>query len=416
MFKLSRVIKCRQTLNIIMNILSDRNIQVEMNGKTSRTRILNNGVPQGSVLSSFLYNIYTSDIPTTKSRRFMYADDIAMAHQSNSFEEIERVLNEDLEKLSNYFKNWRLRPNVEKTVSCVFHLNNRQANRQLQLRFDSGDVRHEKFPKYLGIYLDRSLTFKHNMESVRNRLKSRVNIIQKLTGTTWGCSAKTLRITTKAMILSVAEYCSPVWMRSAHVKLIDTQINVALRIITGTVHSTPTPWIHVLSNIPPASITREQSAIRECIKFRNNPELPIHTDITSAPINQRLKSRKPFWIFYRNHTNIEDFKSRWKSWWNVSTVKNSALIHDPTIEVRGFNLPRKIWLRLNRIRTGHGCCAEQLNKWGLTDSPLCECGEVQTMLHLTRDCSIHSFKGSLEEINDVSDDAINWLTNLAIDI
>lgn len=117
MLKLSKIIKCRLTLNIIMNILSDRNIQ-------------NNGVPQGSVLSSFLYNVYTSDIPPTKSRKFMYADDIAMAYQSNSFEEIEKALNEDLEKISEYFKNWRLRPNVGKTVSCVFHLNNRQANRQ----------------------------------------------------------------------------------------------------------------------------------------------------------------------------------------------------------------------------------------------------------------------------------------------
>lgn len=125
------------------------------------------------------------------------------------------------------------------------------------------------------------------------------------------------------MILSVAEYCSAVWMRSAHVKLIDTQINVALRIISGTVHSTPIPWIHVLSNIPPASIAREQSAIRECVKFRNNPELPIYNDLISAPINQRLKSRKPFWIFYRNHTNIDDFKRRWKKWWNESSAPNT---------------------------------------------------------------------------------------------
>lgn len=169
----------------------------------------------------------------------MYADDNALAYQSKSFKEIEKALNEDLELLNEYFKNWRLRPNTGKTVSCSFHLNNRQANYQLKINFNGDTGKHEKFPKYLGVYLDRSLTFRRNMESIRNRLRSRVNVVQKLAGTTWGCSAKTLRTTTRAMILSVADYCSPVWMLSAHVKLIDTQINVAMRIITGAVYSTP---------------------------------------------------------------------------------------------------------------------------------------------------------------------------------
>lgn len=89
MLKLSRIIKCRQTLTVIMNVLSNRNIQVEMGSKLSRTRILNNGLPQGSVMSSFLDNIYTSDLPPPKSRKFIYADDTAIAYQSNSFEEID---------------------------------------------------------------------------------------------------------------------------------------------------------------------------------------------------------------------------------------------------------------------------------------------------------------------------------------
>lgn len=172
LLKLSRIIPCRLTLRLLMNILSDRNFQVTMNGKTSRMRILNNGLPQGSVLSSFLYSLYTSDLPDTVSRKFIYADDIAIAFQSKSFEDIEAMLNADLEKLSCFFKNWRLRPNVQKTVSCVFHLNNRQANRHLNIKMDGGDVEHDKNPKY------------RNLESIKGKLKSRVNIVQKLAGTT----------------------------------------------------------------------------------------------------------------------------------------------------------------------------------------------------------------------------------------
>lgn len=308
--KLSRIIKCRLTLTIIMNILSNRSFQVEMGNKTSRVR--------GSVVSSFLYNIYTSDLPATKSRKFMYADDNVLAFQAKSFEEIEKTLNEDLELLNRYFKTWRLRPNTGKTVSCSFHLNNRQANYQLKIKFDGDEVRHEKFPKYLGVYLDLSLTYRRNTESIRNRLRSRINVVQKLTGTSWGCSAKTLRITTTAMILPIADYCSPIWMRSAHVKLIDTQINVVMRIISGTVYSTPIPWIYALSNITSTEILREQSAIRECIKIQDNPRLPINNDVQSAPTTPSLKSRKPFWTYYRNFQEMENLKTRWKQWWSGS--------------------------------------------------------------------------------------------------
>lgn len=254
------------------------------------------------------------------------------------------------------------------------------------------------------------------MESVRSKLKSRVYIVQKLTGTTWGCSAKTLRTTTKAMILSVADYCSPVWMQSTHVKIIDAQIHIALRIISGAVYSTPTPWIYALSNIPPAFILREQSAIRECWKIQSNWDLPINNDIHSAPNTPRLKSRKPFWNFYRSFERMENLKSRWKRWWNESDVTNRILINDPTVEVKGTELPRQVWTRLNRIRTGHGCCAYTMHKWDVVESPLCECGDPQTMEHLVSVCSIHRFAGDINEINSVSDRAIDWLAKLRVNI
>ena len=54
---------------------------------------------------TFLYNIYTSDLPETDSRKFIYADDIAIAFQAKSFEEIEEQLEADLRKMTEFFKN-----------------------------------------------------------------------------------------------------------------------------------------------------------------------------------------------------------------------------------------------------------------------------------------------------------------------
>lgn len=122
MYKLSKIIPCRMTSKLIMSMLTDRTFQVTINGKESRKRVLNNGLPQGSVLSCFLYCVYTSDLPKIqqiKSRLFIYADDIAIAYQSNNFEDIENVLNEDLNELSNYFKDWRLKANTAYSISQI---------------------------------------------------------------------------------------------------------------------------------------------------------------------------------------------------------------------------------------------------------------------------------------------------------
>lgn len=123
LMKLSKIIPCRKTLSLLTNMLSDRTFQVSINGKCSRKRSLNNGLPQGSVLSCILYCLYTSDIPKLRSRQFIYADDIAIAYQAKSFKDLEDVLNMDLNTLSKYFTDWRLKPNTGKTVHCIFHLN-----------------------------------------------------------------------------------------------------------------------------------------------------------------------------------------------------------------------------------------------------------------------------------------------------
>jgi len=59
------------------------------NGKRSRLRRLMNGVPQGSVLVPLLFNIYISDLPGTVSRKYAYADDLAIMHGGGDWQAAE---------------------------------------------------------------------------------------------------------------------------------------------------------------------------------------------------------------------------------------------------------------------------------------------------------------------------------------
>ena len=45
----------------------------------------------------------------------------------------------------------------------------------------------------------------------------------------WGASPDVMRTSTIALVKSVADYGSPVWLNSKHVSLVDVQLNESLR-------------------------------------------------------------------------------------------------------------------------------------------------------------------------------------------
>ncbi|UYV69795.1 hypothetical protein LAZ67_7000750, partial [Cordylochernes scorpioides] len=346
LYKLSKIINCKNIIKLINNFLTNRKITVHLNNKKSRPRTLNNGLPQGSVLAPLLFNVYTADIPPTNSQKFLYADDIALLHQEQSFSTLEQILNEDLKKLENFFSKWHLIPNPSKTVSSVFHLNNHKANRPLKLTFCNKPLNHDPCPKYLGVTLDRSLTFRQHLEKTRDKLKTRNNIMTRLAGTTWGCSADTLRTTALALVYSVAEYCAPVWERSSHTDSIDAQLNQTMRLITGNMRPTPIDWLPYLSNIAPPDLRRKKSTSNLLSKIKANTKLPINT-VLEIPPPTRLISRNPAWVADEN----VDLKEEWRNRWSNLAIANKDLVEDPNTKPPGYNLPRRTWSTLNRIRT-----------------------------------------------------------------
>jgi len=83
----------------------------------------------------------------------------------------------------------------------------------------------------------------------------------------------------------------------------------------------------------------------------------------------------------------------------------------------GMDLPRKTWVRLNRIRTGQGRCNELMHKWKFRDSPECDCrATIQSMQHLIMDCQLRKYNGDLDDFIKVTPEAVAWLDHLGIDI
>lgn len=84
----------------------------------------NNGLPQGSFLSPLLFNLCLSDLPEPTSRKFCYADDIALVIQHKKYETCQQIHNSDLNRMRNYYLSWKLVPYPGKTKLTIVHLNN----------------------------------------------------------------------------------------------------------------------------------------------------------------------------------------------------------------------------------------------------------------------------------------------------
>ena len=139
--KLYNTTHVNQLCRVFQNMLSNRRFYVELNNERSRWRKQKNGLPQGSVLSPILFNIYTNDQPIHDgTRNFTYADDLCITAQYSSFT-VETTIGDALDELTQYYRSNSLRANPDKTQVTVFHLRNKEANRSLRVELNRPELK-----------------------------------------------------------------------------------------------------------------------------------------------------------------------------------------------------------------------------------------------------------------------------------
>ena len=159
--------------------MENRRFFMELEGERSRWQSQRNDLSHGSVLEPLLFNIYTTDQPIhSGTRSFVYADDLAVTTQSIDFAPIEEIRTSVLDGLSEYYTTNQLRANPTKTQVSLFHLRNRECGKQLNIRWIGVNLTHCNIAVYLGVTLDRTLSYKAHLEKTNKKVGTRNKIMK----------------------------------------------------------------------------------------------------------------------------------------------------------------------------------------------------------------------------------------------
>ena len=168
---------------LIKSYLTNRKQYVSINGFDSEIRDVTCGVPQGSSLGPLLFLVYINDfwycLNDTESGHF--ADDTFILFHGKNPKTIETVINTELKLCLKWLRLNRLSLNAGKT-ELIFFRSRRHAldYDKISIKFDGVKLHPVDFVKYLGMFLDKFLSWDYHIRQLSNKLSRANGIISKL--------------------------------------------------------------------------------------------------------------------------------------------------------------------------------------------------------------------------------------------
>lgn len=235
---------------ILCSYLSERHFMVKINNEVTDLYAISSGVPQGSVLGPVLYTLFTADLPVSNDTyTATFADDtVIMAVHQNPIDASYR-LQEHLNKIEKWLNIWRIKANESKSAQITFTLKNAPCP---IVMMNGTTLPQAEAVKYLGICLDRRLTFRTHIFNKRKQLGLKLRSMYWLLDHSSKLSIHNKLLVYKTIVKPIWTYGIQLWGAAANsnIDIIQRFQSKILRIITNS------PWfisnyrIHNDLNIP----------------------------------------------------------------------------------------------------------------------------------------------------------------------
>ncbi|XP_053385699.1 uncharacterized protein LOC123536047 [Mercenaria mercenaria] len=291
----------------LYNYLCNRKFYITVNGEKSRDCVSKVGIPQGSVLSPFLCNIYTSDAMTNvTSKHTEFADDSSMWESGLDIKEVIQKLNKDIDTLVNIWcTRWNMGIAAEKTEVMIIKPNERYdiGDERVMLKNETIKVVRQK--KVLGIIIDDELSFYVHVD---NRTRSGFKALRSIShfgNDKRGCDQEIFMRLYKTLVLPVMDYGMPVVASATDYaeKEFGKVQRKALLTATGCMSSTATDQLEVMTGTLPISLHLKCKNAEELIRFYSKvEENPIKQDL-QAWMTDRAKTNNCMYKLLISHFN-----------------------------------------------------------------------------------------------------------------
>ena len=235
LYKLKKILPA-PFYTLFKSYLSDRHFYVNVNDDNSNYGDIKAGIPQGSVLGPVLYTIFTSDMPTIDDLTIAtYADDTAIMATNTCPVTASEIVQEELNLIQDWLKKWNIKVNTEKSVHVTFTL---RRNDCLPVKLNGIHIPTSTSVKYLGLHLDRRLTWQKHIKMKREQLNIKTKKMYWLLGSHSNLSLENKLTLYKTILKPVWTYGIQLWgtTSNSNIEILQRYQSKTLRLITNA------PW------------------------------------------------------------------------------------------------------------------------------------------------------------------------------
>ena len=197
----------------IENFLADRWNQVRVGLTLSEKFDQAQGAPQGSILSTTLFNIKINSIMNfldPKTDGSLYVDDFCMRYKSKSMRTIERHLQQCINRIEKWASHNGFKFSKSKT-QCEHFCQLRKVHNDPELYLYGSLILVVEDFKFLGVLFDRKLSFIPHIKYLKAKCLKALNLLKVLSHTDWGADRTVLLQQYCSLIRSKLDYGSIVY-------------------------------------------------------------------------------------------------------------------------------------------------------------------------------------------------------------